>query len=88
MKHVITVRFKQTYNKIDTRLPITNSTGGVSVGYKLKCSDLGLNCSWEGSGNTVEELMMKGAQHAKEAHNMRNMSPDLVAKVKGAVKQV
>ena len=62
--------------------------GGVSVGYKLKCSDLGMNCSWEGSGNTVEELMMKGAQHAKEAHNMSSMSPDLVAKVKAAVKQV
>ena len=28
-----------------------------------------------------------GAQHAKEAHNMSSMSPDLVAKVK-AVKQV
>ncbi|MGD0423942.1 MAG: DUF1059 domain-containing protein [Candidatus Bathyarchaeia archaeon] len=54
----------------------------------MKCSDLGMNCSWEGSGNTVEELMMKGAQHAKEAHNMSSMSPDLVAKVKAAVKQV
>jgi len=47
-----------------------------------------MNCSWEGSGNTVEELMMKGAQHAKAAHNMSSMSPDLVAKVKAAVKQV
>ena len=62
--------------------------GGVSVVYKLKCSDLGMNCSWEGSGNTVEELMMKGAQHAKAAHNMSSMSPDLVAKAKAAVKQV
>jgi len=58
------------------------------VGYKLKCSDLGMNCSWEGSGNTVEELMTKSAQHAKQAHNMSSMSPELVAKVKGAVKQV
>jgi len=73
---------------LDARISNTNLTGGVSVGYKLKCSDLGMNCSWEGTGNTVEELMMKGAQHAKAAHNMSSMSPDLVAKVKAAVKQV
>ena len=58
------------------------------MGYKLKCADLGLNCSWEGSGNTMDELLMKGALHAKEAHNMANMPPDMVAKVRAAVKQV
>jgi predicted small metal-binding protein len=47
-----------------------------------------MNCSWEGSGNTMDELLMKGAQHTKEAHNMANMPPDMVAKVKAAVKQV
>jgi predicted small metal-binding protein len=36
----------------------------------------------------MDELLMKGAQHAKEAHNMANMPPDMVAKVKAAVKQV
>ena len=58
------------------------------MGYKLKCADFGMNCSWEGSGNTMDELLMKGAQHTKEAHNMANMPPDMVAKVKAAVKQV
>lgn len=58
------------------------------MSYRLKCSDLGMNRSWQGSGDTAEELMMKGAQDAKEARNMINMSPDLVAKVKGTVKQV
>ena len=56
--------------------------------YKLKCADVGVNCGWEGTGNTIDEVMMKGAQHAKETHNMTSMSPDMIAKVKAAVKQM
>jgi len=58
------------------------------VGYTLKCADVGVpNCSWQGSGNTMEELMMKAGQHAKEAHGMTSIPPDMAAKVKAAVKQ-
>jgi len=35
----------------------------------------------------MEELMMKTAQHAKEAHGMTSLPPDMAAKVKAAVKQ-
>jgi len=58
------------------------------VGYTLKCADVGVpSCSWQGSGNTMEELMTKAAQHAKEAHGMTSIPPDMAAKVKAAVKQ-
>jgi len=82
------LKIQANADKLKVQIIYRELYGGVSVGYKLKCSDLGMNCSWEGSGNTVEELMMKGAQHAKAAHNMSSMSPDLVAKAKAAVKQV
>ena len=35
----------------------------------------------------MEELMTKAAQHAKEAHGMTSIPPDMAAKVKAAVKQ-
>jgi predicted small metal-binding protein len=81
-------RQKQIYNKRNTKsVQLSNSKGSVSMGYKLKCADLGMNCSWEGTGSTMDELMMKGAQHAKGAHKMMSMPPEMMAKVKAAIKQ-
>ena len=57
------------------------------MGFKLKCADLGMNCGWEGTGETMNEVMMKGAQHAKEAHNMASIPPEMMAKVEAAVKK-
>jgi len=57
--------------------------------YSLKCADLGKkDCSWQGTGNTVEELLMKAGQHAKVAHNITSMAPEMLAQVKAAIKQV
>jgi len=57
------------------------------VGYTFKCADLGASCSWQGSGNTMEELMGKVAQHAKEAHGKASIPPEMLAEVKAAIKQ-
>jgi predicted small metal-binding protein len=57
--------------------------------YSLKCADLGKgDCTWQGTGSTVEELMMKAGQHAKEAHNITSFPPEMLAQVKAAIKQV
>lgn len=58
------------------------------MGFTLKCADLGMNCGWEGTAATRNELLMKGAQHAKEAHNLASIPPEMMAKVQAAIKQV
>jgi predicted small metal-binding protein len=58
------------------------------MGFKLKCADLGMDCAWEGTGETMNELLMKSAQHAKEAHNLASIPPEMMAKVQAAVKKV
>ena len=58
--------------------------GELILGFKLKCPLPG--CSFESQGETKEELIAKGLEHAK-THGVTVPSPDLVAKVQAAIKQ-
>ena len=44
------------------------------------------NCPFETSAPTEAELMKKIAEHAKTVHKMDPMPPDILAKVKAAIK--
>ncbi len=59
---------------------IQNMTKGFT------CSDVGVDCNWSADGNTEEELMTKIAEHAKEHHGFDPISPELIEKVKSAIK--
>ena len=53
----------------------------------FKCKDLGMACEFEATAKTEDELMKKIAEHAGKAHNMKTFSPDMLAKVKIAIKK-
>jgi predicted small metal-binding protein len=53
----------------------------------FKCQDTGLNCNFEASANTEDELMKKIAEHARKVHNMKTIPPDVMDKVKKAIKK-
>ncbi len=44
-------------------------------------------CSFEANANSRDELMKKGIDHAKAAHNLATIPPDVLAKVTAAIKQ-
>jgi len=50
----------------------------------FKC--IAKNCPFETSAPTEAELMKKIVEHAKTVHNMDPMPPDIMAKVKAAIK--
>jgi predicted small metal-binding protein len=52
----------------------------------LKCGDLMTGCNVVIEGKDEAEVMAKGAEHAKQAHGMTSMSPDIAQKVKSAIK--
>ena len=52
----------------------------------LKCGDLMPGCNAVIEGKDEAEVMAKGAEHAKSAHKMDNIPPDMAAKVKAAIK--
>ena len=53
---------------------------------EMRCSDLMPGCNFVATGATDDEVMRKAAQHAKEKHNINEMTPDLANKVKAAIR--
>lgn len=52
----------------------------------LRCSDLMPGCSFTAEGKDVAEVMAKAAEHAKTAHGLSTISPELAKKVQAAIK--
>jgi len=54
---------------------------------KFSCRDVGVECDWEAEAQTTEELLEKIAHHAKHDHGMEEIPPELLEKVKKAIKE-
>jgi len=54
----------------------------------MKCSDVGVDCDFEATAPTEAELMVKLQEHARTAHGFKDIPPELVAKVKAAIRDV
>ena len=57
---------------------------------KLGCLDVNPTggCAFEIRAETEAEVMRVVSDHAKTIHNMTNVPPDMIAKIKGAIKTV
>ncbi len=55
---------------------------------QFACKDIGLQCGFEATAESEDELMAKVAEHAKAAHNMQQIDEATAAKVKAAIKDV
>lgn len=53
----------------------------------LKCGDLMPGCTFEARGQSEQEILRAAAVHAKEVHGME-ATPELVEKVKGAIRDI
>ena len=49
------------------------------------CTDIGIDCKWSASGETVEEVLKQVAEHASK-HGVTEVTPELVEKVTKAIK--
>ncbi|HXS59520.1 MAG TPA: DUF1059 domain-containing protein [Candidatus Sulfopaludibacter sp.] len=50
------------------------------------CSDAGVNCNWSATSENDEDLLNKIKEHAKDVHNFEEIPPELLEKVKTAIK--
>jgi predicted small metal-binding protein len=55
---------------------------------QLRCRDLGMNCDFEVRGNTEEEVLQQASAHARTAHQITEMPPELADKVRAAIRTV
>jgi predicted small metal-binding protein len=51
----------------------------------LKCRDVGIDCDFEARGANEQEILQKAAEHAKSAHNIEQISPELASKVRSVI---
>ena len=59
----------------------------VSFLPSFKCRDIGMDCPFEASAPTKEELMKKISEHAASVHNIKTVSPELKEKIDKAIKE-
>jgi predicted small metal-binding protein len=55
---------------------------------ELRCRDVGMNCDFQARGDTEEEVLRQAAAHARTAHQINEMTPELAAKVRAAIRTV
>ena len=51
----------------------------------LRCNDLMPGCNWVGRGDSEAQVLMQAAEHAKTAHQLTDISPELLENVRGAI---
>lgn len=57
------------------------------MGKVIHCRDLGMDCDFVARGETLEEVLELGAKHGAEVHGFGELTPELVAQVKAAVRE-
>lgn len=55
---------------------------------KLVCGDLMPGCDFSAQADDMADLMEKVIDHAKDAHGITVITPDLAQKVQAAIKEV
>ena len=52
---------------------------------QIACGEVVPGCSFTASASTEEELVKQVTAHAAESHGVRELTPELAAKVKAAI---
>ncbi len=55
---------------------------------ELHCRDVGFDCGGVIRADTEEELFSQVAEHAKTVHDLKEITPDILEKVRAAIRDV
>lgn len=61
------------------------SAEGGRVAKQIACNDVVAGCSFKAEAATEEELLQKVTAHAAKDHGVKDVTPELAAKVKAAI---
>jgi len=53
----------------------------------ITCRDVGVDCDFVARGQTEQEVLQQCAEHARTAHGMNEISPELAEKVRSAIRE-
>ncbi len=54
---------------------------------ELHCGDLMTGCEFVAEGKDEAEVMTRAAEHARAAHGMTDITPELAGKVQAAIRE-
>lgn len=54
---------------------------------KISCSDVVPGCGFKAEASSEEELLKKVAKHAGEEHGLKEVTPDVLRKVKSSIRE-
>jgi len=52
----------------------------------LRCRDVGMDCDFIARADSEEELLKKAAEHAAKTHDMKEIPPEVLSKVRAAIR--
>jgi predicted small metal-binding protein len=52
----------------------------------LRCADVVGNCDFVAKGDSEEEILQQASEHARSAHSIDEITPDVAQKVKAAIR--
>ena len=52
----------------------------------LRCRDVGMDCDFVARAETEEEILKKAAEHAAKDHNMTEIPPEAVEKIREVIR--
>jgi len=52
----------------------------------VNCRDVGVDCDFVARGETEQEVLQQCTEHARTAHGMNEIPPELVIKVRAAIR--
>jgi predicted small metal-binding protein len=57
------------------------------MAHVLSCRDVGVDCPAQFRGSNTEEVLSKAMEHGRKDHGIRDFNPELLAKMRAAVKE-
>ncbi len=52
----------------------------------VSCRDVGMDCDFVARGETTEDILQQATEHARIAHKMTEIPPEVADKVRGAIR--
>lgn len=53
----------------------------------IHCRDVGFDCPGVIKANSEEEALTLAAEHAKKVHGVKEITPEIIAKIKAVMKE-
>ena len=52
----------------------------------VSCKDVGVDCDFVMRGETDQDILQQAAEHARTAHGMTEIPPEVAEKLRGAIR--